>query len=116
HQGGLRVYTSLDMELQQAANRAVLDGLVAYERRHGWKGRLFNVRLAGASLENYQHPDWNETLAPGNCVHGLVTSVSSATATVKIGTYTATITAADAAWTHRRIPQLLKVGDVVYVK
>jgi penicillin-binding protein 1A len=116
HQGGLRVYTSLDMELQQAANRAVLDGLVAYERRHGWKGRLFNVRLAGASLENYQHPDWNETLAPGNYVHGLVTSVSSATATVKIGTYTATITAADAAWTHRRIPQLLKVGDVAYVK
>src|SRR6266852_5503612 len=29
HQGGLRVYTSLDMDLQRAANQAVLDGLAA---------------------------------------------------------------------------------------
>src|SRR5467141_575300 len=43
HQGGLRVYTSLDMDLQRAANQAVLDGLAAYERRHGWKGHLENV-------------------------------------------------------------------------
>ncbi len=31
HQAGLRVYTSLDMDLQAAANQAVLDGLAAYE-------------------------------------------------------------------------------------
>src|SRR5882762_5216988 len=43
HEGGLRVYTSLDMDLQKAANQAVLDGLAAYERRHGWKGNLQNV-------------------------------------------------------------------------
>ncbi len=38
HEGGLRVYTALDMDLQKAANRAVFDGLAAYERRHGWRG------------------------------------------------------------------------------
>src|SRR5499425_2032832 len=38
HSGGLRVYTTLDMDLQAAANQAVLDGLAAYERRHGWQG------------------------------------------------------------------------------
>ena len=38
HEGGLKVYTSLDVDLQKAANQAVLDGLAAYERRHGWKG------------------------------------------------------------------------------
>src|SRR6202142_500904 len=43
HQGGLKVYTSLDMDLQRAANRALFDGLAAYERRHGWKGHLENV-------------------------------------------------------------------------
>src|SRR5215469_1016750 len=42
HEGGLRVYTSLDMNLQRAANQAVLDGVAAYERRHGWKGHLEN--------------------------------------------------------------------------
>src|ERR1700693_1097632 len=42
HEGGLRVYTSLDMDLQRAADQSLLDGLAAYERRHGWKGRLEN--------------------------------------------------------------------------
>src|ERR1700674_1910818 len=32
HEGGLRVYTSLDMDLQKSARQALLDGLAAYER------------------------------------------------------------------------------------
>ena len=44
HEGGLKVYTSLDVDLQKAANQAVLDGLAAYERRHGWKGHLRKCR------------------------------------------------------------------------
>ena len=47
HEGGLKVYTSLDVDLQKAANQAVLDGLAAYERRHGWKGHLENVLAEG---------------------------------------------------------------------
>ncbi len=43
HEAGLRVDTTLDLDLQKAANKAVGDGLAAYERRHGWKGKLDNV-------------------------------------------------------------------------
>src|SRR6195256_6153985 len=43
HEGGLRVYTSLDMDLQKSARQALLDGLAAYERRHGWHGKLLNL-------------------------------------------------------------------------
>src|SRR6201981_1972945 len=57
HEGGLRVYTSLDMDLQRAANRAVADGLAAYERRHGWKGHLENVLANGSTIGGCQHPD-----------------------------------------------------------
>src|SRR5258708_34373406 len=60
HEGGLRVYTSLDMDLQRAANQSVLDGLAAYERRHGWKGKLENVLSDGGSLTNYENPDWDD--------------------------------------------------------
>jgi len=35
HEAGLRVETTLDLYLQQTANRAVNDGLAAYGRRHG---------------------------------------------------------------------------------
>ena len=47
HEDGLRVDTTLDLDLQNVANRSVVDGVAAYERRHGWRGKLENV-LAGA--------------------------------------------------------------------
>src|SRR5271155_1601922 len=50
HEGGLRVYTSLDMDLQKAARQALLDGLAAYERRHGWHGKLVSVIAEGQSI------------------------------------------------------------------
>ena len=56
HEGGLKVYTSLDVDLQRAANQAVLDGLAAYERRHGWKGHLENVVGEDAALDKYVIP------------------------------------------------------------
>ena len=62
HEAGLRVETTLDLDLQQTANRAVADGLATYERRHGWvghgAGRLENVLASGTTLEEYKHPDW----------------------------------------------------------
>src|ERR1700758_1888737 len=58
HEGGLKVYTSLDVELQKAANQAVLDGLGAYERRHGWKGHLESIFDEGGTIEKNSNPDW----------------------------------------------------------
>src|SRR5271155_3062414 len=49
-EGGLRVYTSLDMDLQKSARQALLDGLAAYERRHGWHGKLLSVIAEGQSI------------------------------------------------------------------
>jgi penicillin-binding protein 1A len=53
HEGGLKVYTSLDVDMQKSANRAVLDGLAAYERRHGWKGHLENIVSEGNEIDKY---------------------------------------------------------------
>ena len=117
HQSGLRVYTSLNMDLQAAANQAVLDGLAAYERRHGWKGSLPNVIAEGSTLDNYTDPDWNESLAPGSYVHALVLNVSQTAATLKLGRYTAVLGPADLAWTLHKSPlDLFSPGDLAYVK
>ena len=117
HQGGLRVYTTLNKELQEAANRALLDGLAAYERRHGWKGHLPNMVAAGLDLDKYQHGDWDEPMAPGSYVHALVLQVRKASATVKFGRYLATITPPDMAWTTHKSPdEILSPGDIAYVR
>ena len=76
HGAGLRVYTTLDLGLQEAANKAVLDGTAAYERRHGWKGTLPNIVLSGMDVESYRHPDWSQPIVKGSYVHGVVTGVA----------------------------------------
>src|SRR6202167_4214326 len=115
-ESGLRVHTSLDMDLQRTANQAVLDGLAAYERRHGWKGHLENVLTENVTLANYQHPDWDEETEVNGYIHGLVMAVAPGSATVKFGRYTATLLPADAAWSQHKLPEILKPGDIAYLK
>ena len=117
HEGGLRVYTSLDLDLQRAAKEAVLDGLAAYERRRGWKGRLKNILRSGGKLDQYQDPDWDQPLRAGDYVHGVVADVGLQFAKVKLGRYSASIGPAEIKWTGRKFPRkIIARGDVVYVK
>jgi penicillin-binding protein 1A len=116
HEGGLKVYTSLDVDQQRAANQALLDGLAAYERRHGWKGHLENVIAEGVALDKYQHPDWEDEPEVNAYMHAVVTSSGVGIATLKFGRYLAAIGQADVAWTQNKIPDLLHTGDVCYVK
>ncbi len=43
--GGLSVRTTLDPKLQRIARKTLVDGLVAYDHRHGWRGVVKNVDL-----------------------------------------------------------------------
>ncbi len=116
HAGGLRVYTSLDMDLQKSARQALLDGLATYERRHGWHGKLVNVIALGQKLDSYEDPDWDEEPEINGYVHALVTQVSPAATAVHFGQHTAMVLPSDAAWTKRRLPDILHAGDIVYIK
>src|ERR1700676_3771310 len=116
HEGGLKVYTSLDIEAQRAANQAVLDGLAAYERRHGWKAHLHNVVEEGLVLEKYSHPDWEDEPEVNGYIHALVTSAGTGIATLKFGRYTAALGQPDVAWTGQKLANFLKTGDVCYVR
>ena len=117
HEQGLRVYTSLNANMQKAADQAVCDGLHSYDRRHGWRGNLPNILQNNlGSLDKYQNEEWRNSLQKGDYVTGLVTVVQPTFATIKIGQYRAMLTPADFSWTGRKAPaQLLKVGDLVNV-
>ena len=118
HGAGLRVYTTLDLDLQQVANKAVLDGTARYERRHGWKGGLQNVITGGLDPESYRHPDWSGVAVAGDYVHGMVTAVAPHSVTVKVGTtQVVRLAPEDWAWTQQKAADgFLKIGDLVYVK
>ncbi|MEZ5474122.1 MAG: penicillin-binding protein 1A [Steroidobacteraceae bacterium] len=53
---GYRVYTTIKGSLQAAANRALRNGLVEYDQRHGWRGDTPRVELAGnETAEQFDH-------------------------------------------------------------
>jgi penicillin-binding protein 1A len=121
HEAGLRVETTLDLDLQQTANRAVADGLATYERRHGWvgaegPGKLENVLAVGGSLDSYRHSDWAMKSRPGDYVHALVTRVSPAEIRARVGAQELMLQPADWQWTGQKSGDaLVKVGDVIYI-
>ncbi len=117
HGAGLKVYTTLDLDLQVVANKAVLEGTATYERRHGWKGGLPNIVLAGVDLQSYRHPDWSQPLEVGSYFHGLVTAVSAKKVEVKLGAQQVVLTPDDWKWTQNQDgDSFLRNGDVVYVR
>jgi len=131
HEGGLRVYTSLDMDLQKSAKRALLDGIAAYERRHGWRSKLVNVVAEGQSLAQYWDPDWDEEPEVNGYIHAVVVGGPAtqgkgpekgrgapAEVEIKFGRYTATLASSDMAfWAPAKSAgSFLHVGDIVYVK
>ncbi|HUZ93925.1 MAG TPA: PBP1A family penicillin-binding protein [Edaphobacter sp.] len=117
HGAGLRVYTTLDLGLQEVANQAVLDGTASYERREGWKGKLRNVVLSGMDLESYRHPDWTQKVSKGSYVHGVVTEVAAKRVVVKMGDQQAVLTPEDWAWTQNIDgDSFLRTGDIVYLR
>ncbi len=114
HERGLRVYTTLNIAMQRAANQSIRDGLHSYDRRHGWRGGLPNIlRDNLGQLDTYEDEDWRHAIDKGSYVTGLVMAVDDKNATIKIGQYRAVLAPSDFAWTGRKKPsELLKVGDL----
>ncbi|VAW55588.1 Multimodular transpeptidase-transglycosylase [hydrothermal vent metagenome] len=60
---GLNVYTTVNKQLQRAANDSIWNGLVAYDQRHGYRGVVRHVDLeslgnsSGDSQTNDSEPD-----------------------------------------------------------
>lgn len=47
YEAGLKVTTTIDSRLQQQANAAVRDALIAYDERHGYRGPVARIGLSG---------------------------------------------------------------------
>ncbi|MGO9317770.1 MAG: PBP1A family penicillin-binding protein [Terracidiphilus sp.] len=121
HEAGLKVETTLDLDLQKTADRAIADGLTAYEHRHGWmgngqSGKLENVLSSGSTIEDYKHPDWDMSSGPGDYVHAVVTRALPMEVHARVGDAQIVLLPEDWRWTGKRYGDtLLKPGDVIYV-
>ena len=132
YEGGLTVSTTLDPAIQEQADKALRDGLIAYDRRHGWRGP--HAKIADMSVP------WEEEFAriqqrrplfgPSSWQLAVVTKVDAGSATVAglPDNADGTIPFAEMTWARQSLPNqnvgaaparpaaLLSVGDVVVVE
>jgi len=119
YQAGLRVQTTLDAELQAAANIAVDRGLRRVDkRRSGYRKPSRNILAEGHDLDGYTTPRWARPIVDGDIVPAVVMATpSGGTARVRIGRQTLDLPPRAFAWTRRTSPaQLFKAGDLIEVQ
>jgi penicillin-binding protein 1A len=128
-QSGLSVYSTINVAAQKKAYEALRAGLRTYDRGHGgWRSAYLNIGTATNNgtapvttqqLAAYKHPDWYAgKYEPNQYTIGLVTGVDAAKneATVRFGSYTATLTAKDMGWSGRQPKGEFKAGDLAEFK
>ncbi len=112
--GGLYLRTTLDPSLQSAARSALMTGLEAYDRRHGWRGPWGTTDFAAG----WQSEAGKKTTPPERRAWraAAVESVSGNTVRVRLAAddRSGTLIAADAAWANAN--RQLRRGDLIFVE
>ncbi|HEX4966209.1 MAG TPA: PBP1A family penicillin-binding protein [Thermoanaerobaculia bacterium] len=116
YEGGLQVQTTLDVQIQRAAEAAIHDGLLKLDHRRGFRGPL-NM-LEAASLESQMLPTWGQGKpVVGRWYQGVVLESGPKEARVKIGRDVYSLGPDGIAWTNRKQPSdLLKRGAVAWFR
>jgi len=111
---GLNINTPINLELQKIATQTLRDGLISYDKRKGWRGALTNKKYT---------KKWKDGLEKFN----LESSIDWKLAIVrKLNKFSAEIETEnklkgkiefkDISWTKKEFNELLKVGDIIYIK
>lgn len=122
---GLKVFTSIQTDKQKAANQALRDGLIAYDKRHGYRGPV-------DSLAEVKPEEWERRLQTYQRSKGIIPAIVVKTTakqaellTSEHGAVNLSLDSAKWARKHRtanqigsapsRLDKLLSNGDVIYI-
>ena len=124
-QGGLKVYSTINVEAQKIATRTVRERLRAYDRGRRWRSDYKNILLdeneepltdekeIAKTLESFKHPDWyGDEYKEGEYIKGLVMRANGAAdeVGVRFGKYKAIVRAANMGRSGKKPREELKPG------
>ncbi len=112
---GYNINTPINLKLQKFATTSLRNGLISYDRRKGWRGPITNIEYT---------PDWFEKINKKNFLEksiewklAIVKKINQFSAHIEIENKDdGIIEYKDISWTKKEFPELLKQGDVIYVK
>ena len=128
YKGGLEIHTTLNLEMQKAAESAFLAGVRELDKRQGWRGPRRTVDLG--TLQPSAPASTEQPLKPGDMGEGIVLKAANDHYMVRVGSVTGRLAFDDMAWAKRalkgpdpavdfvvnpNLKQLLKPGDVIEV-
>ncbi len=117
YENGLSVQTALDLKLQEAANRAIDNGVRRIDHLHGFRKPKRNVLDERHTIENFKMPRWSAPFAVNDVVPAVVTDADGTTIHLRAGEYRLTIDKKGFAWTRKTSGALLvRRGDLVEAK
>jgi penicillin-binding protein 1A len=121
YESGMSVRTTLDARLQEAANRALADGLRRIDKERGFRRPARNVLAEKHTIERFTHDRWGRPIAAGDIVPAVVAAIGppapASGARLKIGRYHADLARDAFSWTRRpAAANLFKVGDLIDVQ
>ena len=112
YKGGLQVYTTLNTDMQRAADEAVHRGLHELDKRQGWRGPLGNQSLTEL-VENPLEVITEEP-NPQGILKAIVTKTSKESAEILVeNTYKGQISLEDMAWAQRRLKRGKEVTEAI---
>jgi len=124
-QGGLKVYTTINVEAQKIATKDIRERLREYDRNRAWRSDYKNILVDAdgnpitdekeieRTLNTYKHADWyGDEYEPGEYIKGLVMKVNAAAdeVGVRFGRFKAVVNSANMGRSHKRPKDELKPG------
>ncbi|MBW3670764.1 MAG: PBP1A family penicillin-binding protein [Acidobacteria bacterium] len=118
YRGGLDVYTTMDVRIQQAAEESLREGLIAFDRRRGFRRPERNIVGEGIEPEEFDDPTWGRSLQPGRLYPAAVVENGGGELSVYIdGEILVLGEQAYGSWRRGARPlAVLERGDVVHVR
>jgi penicillin-binding protein 1A len=116
YENGLSIQTALDLSLQEAANRALDDGLRRIDRRRGFRAPKRNVVAEGHAVETFKHPRWDRSMRDGDVVPAVVRSADATTIEARAAAFRVVVDRKGFAWASKPGNQLVKTGDLIEVR
>lgn len=116
YKGGLRITTTLNLEMQRAAEAAFAVGLRELDKRQGWRGPVRTINPATLTSEGDVVANTDEPVEVGDYREAVVTKVGKDFFMVDIGRTPAKLKFEDMAWAKNRLKGPDPIKDVVVVQ
>jgi penicillin-binding protein 1A len=116
YENGLSIQTALDVPLQEAANRALDEGLRRIDKRRGFRTPRRNIVSEGLAVDAFKHPRWERPMHDGDIVPAVVRSTDAGAIEARAGNLRVIIDRKGFGWTTKPATQLVKAGDLIEVR